>query len=97
MLLYVYPSCLCNVFAATRPKCAPGKENYGLSGGRFTQQVTIASFGSLAAYIAVTAALVRYAKDNEGLITTTQRVGQTCKDLRHSEYAHGRYISSEMP
>ena len=80
-----------------------GGDNCGLSRGRFTQQVTIASFGHwLLNYIALTAALVRYTKeyytkDKGAFITARQRVGQIIKDLRHSEYAHGRYISSEMP
>ena len=57
-----------------------GGDDCGLSGGRFTQQVTIATFG-LAAYIALTAALVRYAKDKGAIIIARQRVGQTIKDL----------------
>ena len=73
-----------------RPNCAPG-DDCGLSGGRFTQQVPIASVGHLAVYIALTAALVRYAKDKGAFITARQSDRLQCiKDLRHSEYAHGR-------
>ena len=95
MLVYVYPqrlrnAILCsrvyichalrNACATTRPKCAPG-DNCGLSGDKFAQQVPIASVGSLAAYVALTAALARYAKDTGAFITAKQRVGQTIEDL----------------
>ena len=66
-----------------KAKMRPVGDNCGLSGGRFAQQATIASFGGLAAYIALTAALVCYAKDKRAFITTRQRVEQTIKDLRH--------------
>ena len=55
MLVYVYPSRLHNACTTTRSKCAPG-DNCGLSGGRFAQQVPIASY--LTAYIGLTAALI---------------------------------------
>ena len=61
--------------ARTRPKRAPG-----VTGGKFAQQVTIASFGRLAAYVALTTAVVRCAKDKGTFITARQRVGQTTKD-----------------
>ena len=92
MLVHVYPQhlhntilclrvyvhhALCNACATMRPKCAPG-DDCGLSGGRFTQQVPIASVVCLAAYIALTTALARYAKDKGAFITARQRVGQTC-------------------
>ena len=83
MFVHVYPLCLCNACTTTKPKCAPWGDDCGLSGGRFAQQATIASFGGLAAYIALTAALVCYAKDKRAFITTRQRVEQTIKDLRH--------------
>ena len=67
MLVYVYPSCLRN-----EAKMRPGGDDCGMSGGRFAQQVTIASFGPLAAHIALTAALVRYAKDKGAFITARQ-------------------------
>ena len=51
-----------------------------MSGGRFAQQVTIASFGRLTAYVALTSALERCAKDKGTFITARQRVGQTTKD-----------------
>ena len=48
------PQCLRN----NEAKMHPGVTTvHGLSGGRFAQQVMIASFGCLAAYIALTATL----------------------------------------
>ena len=53
-------------------KMCPRGDDCRLSGGRFTQQVMIASFSRLAAYIALSAALVRYAKDKGAFITARQ-------------------------
>ena len=72
---------LCAMLAQQRGQNLPrGGDDCGLSGGRFAQQVTIASAGRLVAYIALTAALARYAKDKGAFITTRQRLGQTIKD-----------------
>ena len=62
----------CAMLAQQRGKNAPRGDDCGLSGGRFAQQMTIASFGCLAAYVALTAALVRYAKDKGAFITARQ-------------------------
>ena len=88
---------LCAMLAQQQGQNVPRGDNCGLSGGKFAQQVPIASVGRLAAYVALTAVLARYAKDKGAFITARQRVGQTIEDLRHSGCAHGRYISSEMP
>ena len=89
MLVYVYPSRLCNKVKI----CPDGRGGEG--DGRLRAVWPL--FGRLAAHIAHTAVLVCYAKDKGAFITARQRVGQTIKDLRHSEYAHGHYISLEMP
>ena len=75
--VYVHHA-LRNACATIRPKCAPG-DDCRLSGGRFAQQVPIASVVCLAAYIALTAALACYAKDKGAFITARQRVGQTIR------------------
>ena len=76
--------------------CPGGRLQAGWSQVR-TASANCKLFGCLAAYVALTAALVRYAKDKRAFITARQRVRQTIKDLRHSEYAHGCSISSEIP
>ena len=108
MLVYVYLQCLCKTIlcscmyishtcATTRSKCAPGGRLWAVWRQVRTASADCKLFGRLGAYIALTSALVHYATDKGVFITTRQKVGQTIKDLRHSEYAHGGYISSEMP
>ena len=78
-------------------KCAPGGRLQAVWRQVCTASANCKLFGRLAAYIALTAALMRYAKDKGAFISIRQRVGQTIKDLQHSEYAHGCYISLDMP
>ena len=59
---------LCTMLAQQRGQNVPRGDNCGLSGGRFAQQVTIASAGRLAVYIALTAALAHHAKDKGAFI-----------------------------
>ena len=72
---------LCAMLVQQQGQNVPRGNDCGLTGGQFAQQVLIASVSSLAAYIARTAALARYAKDKGAFITAKQRVGQTIEDL----------------
>ena len=98
MLVYVYPQRLhntilylrmyihhsCAILAQQQGQNEPWGDDWALYRGRLVEQATIASY------------LVRYAKDKALSSLQDKRVRQTIKDLGHSEFAHGRYISSEM-